>query len=104
MDWVILIVAGAFEVLGVISMNRLTQKKSVANYALFIFGFASSFSLLSLAMDTLPLSVAYAVWTGIGTVGGALVGMLFYKESKDLKRILCIAAIVIAVVGLRLFA
>lgn len=104
MDWLILLAAGAFEVVGVIGMNRIVKKKSVGNFIFFILGFTCSFSLLSLAMDSIPLSVAYAVWTGIGTVGGVLVGMLFYKESKDLKRIACIAAIVIAVVGLRLFA
>ena len=104
MDWLALIAAGAFEVVGVIAMNKIVQKKSIASFAVLILGFLCSLVLLSTAMNTIPLGIAYAVWTGIGTVGGTLVGMFFYKESKDIKRIICIAAIVIAVVGLRLFA
>ena len=102
MAWVYLIFAGFGEVAGVIGMNKVAQKKSVANFG-FLFGsFAISFTLLALAMKTLPMGVAYAVWTGIGTVGGTLVGMLLYNESKNRKRILFILCILIAVVGLKL--
>ena len=102
MAWIFLVIAGLCEVGGVIGMNKVAQKKSVLNFA-FLFGsFALSFSFLALAMKTLPMGVSYAVWTGIGTVGGTVVGMLFYNESKDWKRILFISFIVIAVVGLKL--
>lgn len=104
MDWLILILAGFFEVVGVVGMNKVTIKRSVGNFAFLFAGFICSFSLLSLAMQTLPLGISYAVWTGIGTVGGVIVGMIFYGESKDYKRIICIAAIVTAIVGLRLFS
>ena len=50
------------------------------------------------------MSTAYAVWTGIGAVGGALIGMLFFKESKDIKRIICIAVILASTVGLKLLS
>ncbi|MBO1919980.1 hypothetical protein J4710_08110 [Staphylococcus xylosus] len=53
-------------------------------------------------MFELPMSTAYAVWTGIGAVGGALVGMIFYKESKDIKRVICILVILGSTVGLKL--
>jgi len=53
-------------------------------------------------MKSLPAGTAYAVWTGIGTVGGTLVGMFFYGEDKDWKRILFISLIIVAVVGLKL--
>lgn len=102
MAWVYLIFAGLFEVGGVIGMNKVSQKKSIGSFA-FLFGsFAVSFSLLALAMKELPMGVAYAVWTGIGTVGGTLVGMFIYNESKDWKRILFISFIIIAVVGLKI--
>jgi paired small multidrug resistance pump len=52
-------------------------------------------------METISLSTAYAVWTGIGTVGGAVVGMIFFKESKNPLRILCILGIVACVAALR---
>ncbi|MDF2700871.1 MAG: rane transporter of cations and cationic drug, partial [Haloplasmataceae bacterium] len=51
---------------------------------------------------TLPMGVTYAVWTGIGTVGGTIVGMLFYGDAKDWKRIFFIAIILISVIGLKL--
>lgn len=102
MAWFYLVFAGLFEVGGVIGMNKVVQSRSVGAFA-FLFGaFACSFTLLALAMKTLPMGLSYAVWTGIGTVGGTIVGMLFYKESKDWKRILFISFIIIAVVGLKL--
>ncbi|AWE07566.1 QacE family quaternary ammonium compound efflux SMR transporter [Lysinibacillus sp. 2017] len=101
MAWVYLIFAGLFEVGGVIGMNKVAQKKSIANFS-FLFGsFIFSFTLLAFAMKTLPMGVSYAVWTGIGTVGGTLIGMFVYNESKDWKRILFISFIIIAVVGLK---
>lgn len=104
MAWVYLILAGCFEVLGVIGMNRVVKYKSLSSYIVLVAGFAVSFSLLGLAMRALPMGLSYAVWTGIGTVGGTLVGMLIYGESKDWKRIVFIAMIVAAVVGLKLTA
>lgn len=104
MAWVYLILAGCFEVLGVIGMNRVVKYKTLSSYIVLVAGFAVSFSLLGLAMRTLPMGLSYAVWTGIGTVGGTLVGMLIYGESKDWKRIVFIAMIVAAVVGLKLTA
>ncbi len=53
-------------------------------------------------MEAIPLGVAYAVWTGIGTVGSAVVGMVYYNESKDLMRIFFIGLVVVAVIGLRI--
>ncbi|MGO1058937.1 DMT family transporter [Planococcus sp. FY231025] len=102
MAWVYLILAGGFEVLGVIGMNRAVKYKTISSYAVLVGGFAVSFSLLGLAMETLPMGMSYAVWTGIGTVGGTLVGMFMYGESKDWKRILFIAMILASVVGLKL--
>ncbi len=102
MAWVYLILAGIGEVVGVMGMNRVVQKKSLSAYAVLIGGFALSFSLLNLALKSLPLGVAYAVWTGIGAAGATLVGMFFYGESKDGKRLFFIALIIAAVVGLRL--
>ena len=53
-------------------------------------------------MHEIPMGTAYAIWTGIGTAGGTIIGMLFYKESKHFSRIICILMILVAVVGLRL--
>ena len=61
-----------------------------------------SFWLLGLAMKTLPLGTAYAVWTGIGAVGASILGMVFFKEPATAARMLCIAAIVGGILGLKL--
>ena len=63
---------------------------------------AISFWLLSTAMKTIPVGTAYAVWTGIGAVGVAIFGMLYFNESRDILRILCLLLIISGVIGLRL--
>ncbi|APC38917.1 DMT family transporter [Clostridium estertheticum] len=101
MAWIFLITAGFCEVAMVTFMNlseNFTRWKPIIGLA--IFG-AVSFYLLSLAIVTLPLGVAYAIWTGIGSAGSVIVGMLFFKESRDLKRIVFISCIIISVVGLK---
>jgi len=102
MAWLYLIAAGLFEVVGVIGIKRVSQRNNVANNVIMIGGFAVSFMLLLQALETVPLSTGYAVWTGIGTVGGAIVGMLLYRESKSPLRLLCIAGIVVCVAALKL--
>jgi paired small multidrug resistance pump len=102
MAWIFLIFAGIFEVVGVTGMNQINREKNFKSYFILFVGFVISFSLLSLSMESLPMGLSYAVWTGIGTIGGAIVGMMFYGESKDWKRILFIGFILAAVVGLKL--
>lgn len=102
MGWIFLILAGCFEIVGVDNMNRVVKYKNMQSYIRLFAGFALSFIFLSFALKTLPLGLSYAVWTGIGTVGGTLVGMIFHGESKDFKRILFIGMILIGVIGLKL--
>lgn len=101
MAWVSLIVAGLFEVVGVLGMNRVKAKRSVGNVLLVVGGFICSFTLLSVAMKSISMGTAYAIWTAIGTVGGTLVGMLFYGESRQPVRIFCLALVIASVVGLK---
>ncbi|MNI80408.1 Multidrug resistance protein YkkD [compost metagenome] len=93
-----------FEVVGVLGMNRIKRDRNAKAYLIFIIGIVLSFTLLSLAMQDLPMGTAYAIWTGIGTVGGALVGMFFFGESKDWRRILFIGMVLAAAVGLKLIS
>ncbi|MFP3390869.1 DMT family transporter [uncultured Brevibacillus sp.] len=104
MTWVSLVFAGLFEVVGVMGITQVNRKPSVRSFLVLIGGFALSFFLLSFAMTEIAMGTAYAVWTGIGTVGSALVGMLFYGEPKDKLRILCIALVIVSVAGLKLIA
>lgn len=104
MGWIYLLLAGCFEVVGVTGMNKVAKSKNVQSFIVLFGGFIFSFTFLALAMKTLPMGLSYAVWTGIGTVGGTIVGMVFYKESKDWKRILFIGMILVSVIGLKLTA
>ncbi|WP_454101264.1 DMT family transporter [Metabacillus sp. SLBN-84] len=104
MGWIFLIVAGIFEVIGVTGLNLINKKKSVFSYLVFVVGLACSFMFLSLSMQTLPMGTAYAIWTGIGTVGSGLVGILFYGESKSVLRIVFMAMVLSAAIGLKLIS
>ncbi|KEK26051.1 DMT family transporter [Bacillus gaemokensis] len=96
-----LIIAGLCEIVGVISL-KLTEgfTKIKPTISCLLFG-GASFYLLSSSVQTLPVGTAYAIWTGIGSAGSVLVGMLLFKESKDIKRIIFISGIVISIVGLK---
>lgn len=102
MTWLLLILAGLFEVAGVIGIIKVNQRPSYSSYTLLAGGFLVSFLFLSLAMKEISMGTAYAVWTGIGTAGSTLVGMFFYGEPKDKFRLLFIAIIIISVIGLKL--
>jgi paired small multidrug resistance pump len=104
MSWLFLIIAGIFEMLGVGTINRYNQKQDLQSLGLLVVTFGSSFLLLSLAMRDLPMGVAYAIWTGIGAAGGAILGMIIYGESKDWCRIACIGLILLSVIGLKLIS
>lgn len=104
MDWVYLILAGIFEMFGVLMINKLNKDRNVASFLLLFAGFGLSFVFLSLAMKTLPMGTAYAVWTGIGASGGAILGMIFYGEPRNILRILFIAMVLGSAVGLKLIS
>ncbi|WP_379160045.1 DMT family transporter [Paenibacillus sp. sgz5001063] len=102
MAWIMLIAAGCCEMLGVAMLGRLHRNRDLPTLCLFLLGFGGSLLLLSQAMDTIPMGTAYAVWTGIGASGGAVLGMLLYGEGRGLRRIICIVMILGAAVGLKL--
>lgn len=102
MNWFFLIMAGIFEMVGVLLINQLNQSRNWQSLLLLIIGFGLSFIFLSLAMKTLPMGTAYAVWTGIGASGGAILGMVFYNEPRSLPRIICIGLVLGSAVGLKL--
>lgn len=101
MAWFAIIVAGISEVIGVLNIKRITMKKWDAVVIVAVtFGF--SLYLLSYAMQTLPMGTVYAIWTGIGTVGSTVMGMIIYHEPRDWRRILFISLILFSAVGLKL--
>lgn len=102
MAWFILFIAGLLEVIGVIILNEIARTKKKWLVVLLAVAFICSFSTLKVAMNDIPMGTAYAIWSGIGTGGGTLVGMLIYNESKSIKRIFFIALIILSIVGLKL--
>ncbi|MFD0049990.1 DMT family transporter [Actinomycetes bacterium NPDC127524] len=101
MAWIALILAGICEMAGVLMINQFHRKRSFLWLVYLIIGFGASFLFLSYSMKSLPMGTAYAIWTGIGASGGAVLGMVFYGESKDWKRLIFIAMILCAAVGLK---
>lgn len=84
MAWMYLIIAGLFEIVGVIGIKKVTKDNNWTNNIILIGGFIISFQFLTMALQEIQLSIAYAVWTGIGTLGAAVVGILFLKSRKML--------------------
>jgi quaternary ammonium compound-resistance protein SugE len=104
MPWFYLLLAGLLEIgwaIGLKYTNGFTRLwPSVGTVA----AMAVSFFLLSLSLKTIPIGTAYAVWTGIGAAGTAILGMIFFGESREVARILCLLMIVSGTVGLKLFS
>ncbi|MES9825854.1 MAG: quaternary ammonium compound efflux SMR transporter SugE [Candidatus Thiodiazotropha endolucinida] len=104
MAWIYLVVAGLFECGWAIGL-KYTEGFTKPVPSLFtISAMAISFWLLSVAMKTIPVGTAYAVWTGIGAVGVAVLGMVMLGESRDILRIVSLLLIVSGIVGLKLIS
>lgn len=102
MAWGALIIAGLFEAFGVAMMNQFSVRPNWKPLCLLILGFCASLYLLHFSMKYISMGTAYVIWTGIGVVGGTIVGVLFYGESKDWKRIMCIFIILLSAIGLKI--
>ena len=104
MAWVLLSVAGLFEIGWAIGLKYTEGFTRLAPSVLTILSMALSVLLLGLALKTLPVGTAYAVWTGIGTVGTALLGIYLFGEPATALRLACIGLIVAGILGLKLVA
>ncbi len=104
MAWAYLIIAALFECGWAIGLKYTDGFTKIWPSLFTIAAMIVSFQFLSLAMKTIPVGTAYAIWTGIGTVGVAIIGMMLFGESKDIARILCIVLIVAGVIGLKVFS
>lgn len=104
MAWVMLSVAGIFEVVWATFM-KLSEGFTKLGWTVLTFaGMAVSFALLARATKTLPLGTAYAVWTGIGALGSVIVGIVFFKEPVTAGRIFFAVLLLAGIVGLKLTA
>ena len=104
MAWIYLIIAGFFECGWALGLKYAEGFSKLRPSIFTVMAMAASFLFLSLAVKTIPVGTAYAVWTGIGAVCVAVVGIILFDEPRDLARIVCIFLIVIGVVGLKIFS
>lgn len=102
MGWVFLFVAGFSEIIFAVSLKYNEGFTKLYPSIVTCISGGASFYLLMLAIKTLPLGTAYAIWTGIGAVGVAILGIFLFKESMEWFRILSISLIVVGIVGLKL--
>ena len=101
MAWVLLIIAGLLETIWAISLKYTDGFTRFWPSVLTIVALAASMILLAQAARTLPIGTAYAVWTGIGAVGTALLGMILFNEPATAGRLVCIALVVCGIAGLK---
>jgi quaternary ammonium compound-resistance protein SugE len=104
MAWTYLVLAGLFECCWAISLKYTDGFTKLIPSLLTVSAMAISFLLLSVAMKSIPVGTAYAVWTGIGAVGAAIMGMVLFGESRDILRIMCLLLIVAGIFGLKLIS
>ncbi|OZI44438.1 QacE family quaternary ammonium compound efflux SMR transporter [Bordetella genomosp. 5] len=102
MTWLILFLAGLFEVVWAIGLKYTHGFTRLVPSVITVAGMIVSFWLLSTAMKTLPLGTAYAVWVGIGTIGAFVAGIVLFGESASPLRIASVLLIVVGLIGLKL--
>lgn len=102
MAWICLFVAGLLEIIWAVSLKYSENFTKLLPSLATLLAMLSSILLLANAMRTLPVGTAYAVWTGLGALGVAILGMLLFKESASLLRILSLCLIVIGIIGLKI--
>jgi quaternary ammonium compound-resistance protein SugE len=102
MAWLYLLIAGLFEIAWAIGLKYTDGFTRLAPSIWTVGSMAISFLFLSLALKTLPVGTAYAVWTGIGAVGVAILGIVLFAEPANALRLGCIGLIVGGIVGLKL--
>lgn len=101
MEWFILTLAGIFEIIWAVGLKYTEGFTKFIPSSITIAAMFISFWLLSIALKTLPLGVSYAVWTGIGTIGTVIFGIILLGESASIMKIIFIALILIGIIGLK---
>lgn len=101
-NWVILIIAGLFEIFWAIGLKYTDGFSKLIPSVLTILSMLISVWLLSISLKTLPLGTAYSVWVGIGTVGTVIAGIILFNDSVNLLRIISILFIILGIIGLKI--
>jgi quaternary ammonium compound-resistance protein SugE len=102
MAWVYLTIAGLFEIGWAIGLKYSDGFSKAWPSLLTLLAMGFSVWMLALAMRTIPVGTAYAVWTGIGAIGVAILGMVLFGESREMLRLICLFLIIAGIIGLKL--
>jgi quaternary ammonium compound-resistance protein SugE len=104
MAWIYLLIAGILEIIWAIGLKYTEGWTKLVPSLVTGSAMIVGFYFLSMALKSLPIGTAYAIWTGIGAVGTAILGIFLFSESSDWKRLVCIGLIVFGIVGLKFFS
>jgi len=99
--WLSLLVAGLFEIFWAVGLKMTHGFSKLLPSVITVAGIIASFFFLAIALKKLPLSVAYAIWTGIGTAGTVLFGIFYFHEPTSMAHLICVALIICGIIGLR---
>jgi len=102
MNWVLLVIAGLFEVAWAIGLKYTEGFTKLLPSVGTGLAMLMSIIFLGLAMHSLPVGVAYAVWTGIGTAGAVILGIVLFQEPATPARLVCVGLIICGIIGLKL--
>jgi quaternary ammonium compound-resistance protein SugE len=102
MAWTYVLIASCFEIVFALGLKYTEGFTRLSPSVLTVVAGGASFLILSQALKTLPVGTGYAMWTGIGAVGTAILGILLFNEPRDAARLLCIGLIIAGIIGLRL--
>lgn len=104
MEWIHLLIAGMFEISWAIGLKYSHGFSLIIPSIITVACMILSFYFLALALKSLPLGTAYAVWTGIGTLGTVVLGIILFKEPATALRLVCILFIITGITGLKLLS
>lgn len=104
MSWYILFIAGLFEIAWAIGLKYSAGFTKLWPSVFTIASMIISMGLLSISVKSLPVGTAYAVWTGIGAVGTAILGIYLFNESREIARLIFIFLIVVGIIGLKIYS
>ena len=104
MHWLVLLLAGIFEVTWAVSMKYSNGFTVLLPTIVTVVGYIASAVFLAIAMKHLSLGTAYALWTGFGIIGTSILGVFLFQEKLSIPQVVCIALIVIGIAGLKLLA
>lgn len=102
MQWILLGLAGIFEVTWAIAMKYSNGFTVLLPSVITVIGYIASALFLSMALKQLPLGTAYAMWTGFGIVGTSILGIFLFQEKLSLPQVICVIMIVAGIAGLKL--